>query len=243
MLLLALSLFCFAHVHSKVFCRRFFSCLNTTLSRKSIQFVALSQTSHIIAPLGLAQELKARGHRVTFASFEQHESVVFGVPFVSLGKQPNPDSYYNYARDGPNFLTLINDLSIAGYDRVKALWDDKGYPDLVIFDALFPAVYPLCEKVTCIAFGAAVPELVFPGVSDAPGMLKGVTLEDLHNSFMLRLKNFFAVRAMRYVFPIVKGLFFRRFWSHVGHTVPKFHNYFKTEIMTINAPTPGCKGV
>lgn len=77
-----------------------------------LDFVALSQTSHVLSVHGLAQQLHLRGHNVSFLSFEENRPLTKagGVPFVSLGDLPHPHSYYDYAkaRRGPAPLCVTN---------------------------------------------------------------------------------------------------------------------------------------
>ncbi len=63
-----------------------------------VDVVALSQTSHVLSVLGVAQELQRRGHNVSFISFEENRAHAVGVPFVSVGALPHPHSHYDYTK-------------------------------------------------------------------------------------------------------------------------------------------------
>lgn len=171
--------------------------------------VALSQTSHVLSTLGVAQELGRRGHTVTFLSFEDNRKHATNVTFASVGTKPHPAAHYGHCQELPGLLREVNDYSIAALPALASRT-----PDVLLIDCVYVVAWTLCQRVRCVCLVANDVGLVLPGHNHdlQPALISGLAPSQLRRSVVARAMNVLQTRFLRYAFPVLMSVLTREYW-------------------------------
>jgi glucuronosyltransferase len=191
---------------------------------RHVLFVGASQKSHLIHMQGLAEEMVARGYKVTFAALESDRSVITsassggsgsGVEFLSAGEPEHDAAYYGYTHDIVDLFRLCADYSVHLYDSLlpKLKAGDQTGVDLVVFDHLFwPAGHALARDLE--ASGV----MLYPGLfglahlgmePDYVPMIISGFQSPVSANLPHRIQNFIMLRVARTILQTVRSFIFR----------------------------------
>jgi UDP:flavonoid glycosyltransferase YjiC (YdhE family) len=186
---------------------------------RHVLFVGASQKSHLIHMQGLAEEMAARGYKVTFAALESDRAVVTSasnsgsVEFLSAGEPEHDAAHYGYTHDILDLFRLCADYSVHLYDSLFPKLKAGDGIDLVVFDHLFwPAGHALARDLE--ARGV----MLYPGLFGlehlgmepdyVPMIISGFSSPVMTN-LPQRIQNFIMLRVARNILQTVRSFIFR----------------------------------
>jgi hypothetical protein len=193
---------------------------------RHVLFVGASQKSHLIHMQGLAEEMAARGYKVTFAALDSDQNVITSaasssgsgsVEFLSAGEPEHDAAFYGYTHDIVDLFRLCADYSVHLYDsllpKLKAS-NQPGGVDLIVFDHLFwPAGHALARDLEASAV------MLYPGLFGlgnlgmepdyVPMIISGFQSPVSAKNLPHRIQNFIMLRVARNILQTVRSFIFR----------------------------------
>eukprot|EP00756_Hemistasia_phaeocysticola_P045397 Hpha_TRINITY_DN19153_c0_g1::TRINITY_DN19153_c0_g1_i1::g.94817::m.94817/K00699/UGT; glucuronosyltransferase len=212
-----------------------------------VAVVGLQAASHINQLQGLAQELVRRKHEVFVVVNDERRGLVdytlrMGAKLISAGPMPHPEEYYGYTQTLPGFLSCINDVSISAFDAAKEELKSVG-PDVVIFDAHFPAGAALAQLVEAMPVPVSTGTVYLLDLGSnaftKPMVVSGLGPDEVVSSPLALLQNTVMTWAAKLVVQTVRYFFLRPFWLHVG--MPQYWSVYPKGRVTplLAASVPG----